>query len=208
MSKCDLLPDASINELGEALSTAYPHSDVIAVSPREGVHMDGWLHRLLYGEQHPRPAIDVDYEVYASGESCLGWLNATLHASAATAFDGNAVLQELAAELHRRLNAQNTEVAHMKMTLFPLERAGADLASINLVRSDFVPELGMQLSEPTRSGHIIVNLRGEGSPDVLGVVLRESVDALNGTNHQVSLRLEHVECFSPARPQPTHRVMR
>ena len=46
-----------------------------------------------------RPAMDVDYDVYAEGEALLGWLNATCRLSAADPFDGNRFLQLLAARM-------------------------------------------------------------------------------------------------------------
>ena len=49
-----------------------------------------WFDRLS-GSLASRPAMDVDYDVYAEGEALLGWLNATCRLSAADPFDGNRV---------------------------------------------------------------------------------------------------------------------
>ncbi len=67
-----------------------------------------------------RPAMDVDYDVYAEGEALLGWLNATCRLSAPTPFDGNQFLQRLAdARAAIGWPVAGIEIAHFKMTLAP-----------------------------------------------------------------------------------------
>ena len=142
-------------------------------------------------------AMEIDYDRYADGESRLGWLNASVRAASAAPSDGNALLEEFAADLHGRLSARSIAVAHLKMTL----HAGDSMASINLVRNDFVSELGVRLDAPLAAATITVNLRGESAPAVLQEALTESL----GKRGDWRLDLEHVEAFRPGRPVPTHR---
>ena len=65
-----------------------------------------------------------------------------INVSSGQEFDGNQFLQHLAGEISDRFSS-NLEIAHLKMTLIPSEGLG-DIASINLVRNDLMPEL----SEP------------------------------------------------------------
>ena len=91
--------------------------------------------------------MEVDYELYAEGEALLGWLNATVQLAAPAGFDADATLKTLAAGIQQRL--AGSEIAHLKMTLNPDSGLG-DIAAVNLVRSDFVPELSLTLEEPVR----------------------------------------------------------
>jgi hypothetical protein len=91
------------------------------------------------------------------------------------------------------------------MTLDPDAGLG-DLAVINLVRNDLVPELSQELQDELRSGQLIVNLRAETTPDVLRGALDESLSACRVKNTGVTMKLEHVEHFKPGQPVPTHRV--
>jgi hypothetical protein len=56
------------------------------------------------------------------------------------------------------------------------------------------------------AGELILNLRAEGDPDVLG---REAMSAL--TDHAaeagLDVAIEHIEYFRPGRPVPTHRIV-
>src|SRR5207247_11067207 len=134
--------------------------------------LDPSFHRILDAKQSARTAMNVDYQVYAEGEALLGWLNCTVQLAAKKAFDSGKFLQKLAAEIQRHLAANNSEVAHMKMTLNPDDSVTGEIAGINLVRNDFVPELSFQLETPVQKGQLIINLRAEAAPDLLGTTVR------------------------------------
>src|SRR5207244_8187572 len=121
-------------------------SEIIAVSARNGTHMDEWFLKIMSQEQQARAAMDVNYQTYAEGEALLGWLNCTVQLSAAVAFNADDFLKDLAREVQARLKEQNSEIAHLKMTFSPDSGLG-EIAVVNLVRNDFVPELSMHLEE-------------------------------------------------------------
>ena len=205
INKCDLISAAELEDLRGALGKEFPKTEVIEVSARNGKGLDAWFERLAAGEQSARPAMAVDYELYAEGEALLGWLNATVELRAGTPFDGNAVLKEFAAVMQRHLARQGAEIAHLKMTLDP-EGGLGDLAVINLVRNDYVAELSQELHDPLQAGQLIVNVRAEVMPEALKAALEESVRNCASTNAGVSATLEHLEFFQPGKPQPTHRI--
>ena len=147
--------------------------------------------------------MEVDYEIYAEGEALLGWLNATVQLAADTPFDSEAVLLTLARGIHTQL--AGAEIAHLKMTLNPAGGLG-DIAVINLVRSDFVPELGLRLDAPVTGGQLILYLRAEAAPETLRDAVRESVETLGAKIPGIHAQLDHLEFFRPGKPQPTHRI--
>ena len=205
ISKCDLLDAARLESLRAALAARFPHKDIVAVSPRMGTNLDAWFEKLAGAEQKAGQAMEVDYTVYAEGEALLGWLNGTAEVSATTAFDGNRLLEALAEAIHARLRSAGSEVAHLKMTLIPageLER----LAAVNLVRTDFMPELSMRLEQPVKEGRLIINLRAEAAPEALAAAVREGVGAVASEFPTVKAALGPVEHFRPGKPTPTHRL--
>src|SRR5260370_19714198 len=150
--------------------------------------------------------MEVDYEVYAEGAALLGWLNATLQLSSATPFDGNLVLKQLAGEIQRGLEARGAQVAHLKMTLDPGDGV-MDLAVINLVRNDYVPELSQELQEPLAGGHLIINVRAEISPEGLRGALEQGLRCVLGNNPWLTARLAHFVTFRPGIPTPPHTII-
>jgi hypothetical protein len=91
------------------------------------------------------------------------------------------------------------------MTFSPDESLAGEIAVVNLVRNDFVPELSLKLQDRTSGGQLIVNLRAENAPDALAEIVRASLGAIEGSGSGLTVKVEHIEHFRPGRPTPTHR---
>ncbi|MCX6897791.1 MAG: cobalamin biosynthesis protein P47K [Verrucomicrobia bacterium] len=204
INKCDLLDSARLKVLREALAKKFPRTDILTVSSRTGMNLDAWFARLASETQTARRAMEVDYDLYADGEALMGWLNCTVQFAAAQLFDADSLLQQFAGEIQKRLQAQQAEIAHLKMT-FSADGGSDHVAVANLVRNDFVPELSLKLGEPVKGGELILNLRAEASPDVLAATVKESVPAVAARFPTLQAKLDHLEHFRPGRPNPTHR---
>ncbi len=202
VTKNELLPADRLQPLLARLVAEFSHAEILDVSVRENRGLDAWFMRLETGEQQQRATMEVDYELYAEGEALLGWLNATVQLASGSGFDSEVVLQLLARDIQRRL--AGAEIAHLKMTLSPDGGLG-DIAVINLVRSDFVPELSLRLEAPVTAGQLIINCRAEADPDLIREAVRHAVAGLAEKIVGLSAQLEHLESFRPGKPQPTHR---
>ena len=200
ITKTDLLDAARLVAIGARLAEEFPHAEILALSVRKGDALAPWLERLATGEQNRRATMEVDYELYAEGEALLGWLNATVQLASPAGFDADATLKSIATGIQQRL--AGSEIAHLKMTLNPDNGLG-DIAAVNLVRSDFVPELSLTLEEPVESGQLIINCRAEAAPEAIRDAVQETIAALN--SDAMSAQLDHLEFFRPGKPQPTHR---
>jgi Ni2+-binding GTPase involved in maturation of urease and hydrogenase len=205
INKADLIDAARQERLRTALEREFPGKGLSLVSARTGAGLEAWFDTILDRTQPGGEAIGVDYAVYAEGEALLGWLNATVQLTSADGFDGNAILREVAVHVQTRLDREGVEVAHLKMTLSPDAGLG-EIAVVNLVRNDFVPELALVLPDQVDSGQLIINLRAEGSPETLKAALEEALSAERATHPNLAIRRDHLEYFRPGEPRPTHRV--
>ena len=208
ISKSDLLNVKHLVELKHAITKEFPGKEIMAVSARTDQNLDAWFSRIVDAKQSARKAMKVDYEIYADGEALLGWLNCTVNVTATKAFDSDNFLKQLAKAIQKQLTAKKSEVAHMKMTLSPEDSLSAEIAGINLVRSDFVPELSFKLDAPVRAGQLIINLRAEAAPDVLGTAVREGLETTTKKFPTLKATMDHLEHFRPGKPVPTHRIER
>ncbi len=206
ISKADLLPATELDTLKRAIAVKFPGKEILAVSSRAGTNLDAWFERLAREEQTGGKSMPLDYQVYADGEALLGWLNCTVQLNAETAFDSEVFLKTLASEMQNRLQIQQAEVAHLKMTLSPADSIFGEIAVVNLVRNDYVPELSLQLENPVKGGQLVVNLRAEASPGTLGDVVREALVATAAKFPTLQATLDHLEHFRPGKPSPTHRL--
>ncbi len=205
VSKSELVAPDRLAELKAAISAEFPHAEVLSVSIRTGEGVDEWFSKVEEGEQVERRSMVVDYVEYAEGEALLGWLNATVICSPAQEFDANAFLKAFAGAIQANLQRSGVEIAHLKMTFSPDAGLG-DIAVVNLVRSDFVPELAIRLEQPAGSGQVIVNLRAEGAPELLASALKEALPVALESCQGLGGELEHLEHFRPGKPVPTHRI--
>lgn len=205
INKTDLLAADELAALTAALQKEYPHAQVTPVSTRHEQGLEPWFDILLHQTQGARSPMQVDYQVYAEGEALLGWLNATVSLRADDEFDANRFLQALASALHQRLNHAGAEVAHLKMTFSPDDGIAGEIASVNLVRNDNVPETGMALDEPSTGGQLILNLRAEADPETLARHVREALAETTAATAGLVATLDHEEHFRPGKPVPTHR---
>ena len=206
INKRDLLDDEQFERLGARLVEEFPNAEILPVSARHGDGLESWFARITSTDQRARQAMKVDYDVYAEGEALLGWLNCTVQLASPGDFDGNAVLRELALKFQACLNAKTAEVAHLKMTLSPDEGLG-DIAVINVVRNDFVPELSLELPSELRCGQLIINCRAEAAPETLLAAMERALADVVAEHPGLSSRLEHSEHFRPGKPRPTHRIV-
>jgi len=205
ISKADLVSEEQREELKAVLEQEFPASKVMTVAPRSGEGLTELFDLLMKNEQPKKSSMLVDYEVYAEGEALLGWLNATVNLSAEDEFEPNEFLKVLATEAQGRLRELAAEIAHFKMTFSPDDGIAGELASINLVRTDHVPELGMELDEPSEGGQLIINLRAEADPGALMQVIDAALAAATPVFPGLKAVLEHQEHFRPGKPTPTHR---
>ena len=203
INKTDLLETDTLTALRDKLAKEFPNAKVLQVSARNNEGLNKWFASITDAEQIARNVMEVDYEIYAEGEALLGWLNATVQLSAGDGFEAKATLGQLASDIQNRLNEHSAEIAHLKMTLSPDAGFGGEVAIINLVRNDFVPELSVDLGNPIENGQLIINLRAEGDPELL----REAVEcAIANAPDNLTAKLNHLEHFRPGKPEPTHRV--
>lgn len=203
INKCDLIDTAELRALQNELTKQFPHAQQHVVSARKGDGLSVWFDQIAQAEQQPRAVMGVDYQIYADGEALLGWLNATVRCTFEQPADVNALIEDLAGAVQRRLQVEAAEIAHLKMTFDPSHPFG-ELAVINVVRNDYVPELSQTLADPVTQGELVINLRAEADPELLRKVIEQGLYGVSEDGMQCEI--EHIESFRPGKPVPTHRV--
>jgi G3E family GTPase len=205
INKSDLLDGPRLETLRTALSEQFPRAEVLTISALHSQGLEPWFEKMLDGELASFTAPDLDYVTYAEGEALLGWCNATIELESEEPFDGNALLQEVAADVRASLAQAGVEIAHFKMTLSP-DEDGGDIGVINLVRGDADAFMAHTLSGDLTSGELIANLRAEGDPELLHDTLTNALTKTAAVRHRLNVRIVHSERFRPPKPVPTYRM--
>ena len=209
VNKLDLLDDTKRAELVAALVREFPEATIFEVSARDGTGCEAWFEAVLAAEMNTGRFLDIDYDRYGEGEALLGWLNATVEIKCegcgVDEFDGNELLESIAMMLRSRLEMAGGEVAHLKMTLTPMGDP-YEIAAINLVRGDSLPELSHRLYEPIEDGELLLNIRAEVDPSTLEEAAQGALEEAIAINRGIMFRIAHLEHFRPGMPTPTHRL--
>ncbi|MCH2207551.1 MAG: hypothetical protein MK132_16970 [Lentisphaerales bacterium] len=200
INKIDSVPAEDIEKLSSYIKETYPEKKLFLMSSRTGEGFNEWADYAISAELGSQECMPIDYDIYADGEALLGWLNATLDVSSSESIDGNEFLKSLAAVFSKAFTSVEKEIAHLKMTLSPEDGSG-EIASINQIGSELVPELGLSLLDPLKTGQLVVNIRAEADPEEINSILENALQE----EFASVLKLEHVEYFRPGRPTPTHR---
>ena len=143
INKIDAVDPARVSTLREVLQRDHPAARVVELSARKGDGLVAWIDSLLAREGAGH-VLDIDYDDYADGEALLGWLNCTASVDGRGA-DGDELLAGVAARVHHSLPRTRREIAHLKLTLTPLEAAG--YAVVNAVRPS-----GSEMRSARRAG--------------------------------------------------------
>lgn len=204
INKVESIEAAAVRELETRLRSEFPNREIRSVSARTGVGLAEWFDHVLASEMQTGHPLSIDYDTYGEGEALLGWVNATLVFASPAAVDGHDVLAALATQVRDTLVRDTAEIAHMKMTLAP-DDDSHELAVLNLVSNDVVPEASQSLSDPLSAGELVVNVRAECDAGKIRAALDGALAELARRSPPLSLTMAHVEQFQPAPPEPTHR---
>ncbi len=200
INRIDELSAAEIDELTKLLAANYPGVPVLRISARTGDGFDALQQLLDQQGDFGRRVLDIDYDTYADGEAELGWLNSSLHVSAARPFDLDALLLEIVSRLQEELKTLEAETAHLK-TIGLWE---GFFGVANLISSYTRPELSLPSNCQVSDCDVIVNARVACDPQILETLVHQVAHEVC-TKRGATLEFRQTQSFRPGRPVPTHR---
>jgi hypothetical protein len=199
LNKADLVDGDELAELQDLLARQFPQAPAVAVSALEGTGVDAWLDRVLNDGAVGRTITEVDYDVYASGEAALGWLNASVRLEGGPNTDFACFCRDLIEAIRNELQAVAAEVAHLKLHL----TAGDGALTANLTDNRQSPSIRGRIDGSPSEARLLVNVRAHIDPARLRSLTEKCLKEVAGAT--VRLTVDDLSSFAPARPQPTHR---
>jgi G3E family GTPase len=201
INRIDELKPAEADELSALIAAEFPGTPQLRISAKTGDGFDGLLEFLDRRGEFGRRILELDYDTYAEGEAELGWLNASLTASAPEPFALDDLLLDLIRRLQQGLGELDAETAHLKA--IGLWQGSFGVA--NLVSSQSQSELSQPSNCRSRKARVIVNARVALDPKILE---RQVVAAVEAACRAVGAQAawQEMQSFRPGRPVPTHRL--
>ncbi len=143
--------------------------------------------------------MEVDYDIYARAEAELGWYNGSFYLSLGERTDA----YDLVMRILRAISAKygEEEIAHVKLMM----TSESNSLKMNLVGGSITVD-GVKGSRYGKGETTLtINARVVSSPSKLEAVIREGVQS-SLLSLEIPLEGFKDACFSPSRPQPTHRI--
>src|SRR5262249_39705940 len=149
------LTSEALEELRSLVQAQFPGTPVLRMSARTGEGVEALAEFLDQQGAFGRKILEIDYDTYAEGEAELGWLNGSVRLTSAVAFDLDALLLEVVAELGTALKGRGAEVAHLKA----IGLGESTFGVANLVSSASEAELSLPSRAKVTEVDLVVNAR-------------------------------------------------
>jgi G3E family GTPase len=202
LNKIDLITKAEVERLVSALIEKYPEKDILTISAREGVGVDGWLDILLSGRPGANTVLSqIDYDRYARAEAVLGWLNSSIRISSNQLFAVDKFVTDLFVELRESFKQEKGEIGHLKSVF----TSGGKSFWVNLTNLSSDPMVSEYPQATLSKGSLILNARVQLDPDKLEKIVRDVLASV-AEKFNVKTEIDDLQCFSPAYPNPPHMV--
>jgi G3E family GTPase len=199
LSKTDKVTAEELDDLREVISSLNPQAEMISYSSLTGRGLDKLLHIILSVDVSKRAPVDIDYDVYAKAEAELGWYNGTFRFHVRDKIDGYDLVTKVLRGIAAKYGPE--DIAHAKVMLQSQNSSMKLSAVLENITVDNVS--GSRYADGNVT--LTVNARIVSSPETLSQAVRSSVQR---TMELSNIAMEGFEddCFSPSRPNPTHRL--
>ena len=204
LNKTDRLAVDERDRLTSGLLRLFPAAQILPVSARTGAGMDTWLQAIWPGAASGS-ALAIDYDRYAAAEAALGWLNASGEVVAASPTSVRRWAETLLAELRAEVLRAGGHIAHIKCAFHPRAAGGVGLRAHLTDDGAVIQVHAADADLALRRATFRLNARVQIAPNALRVAAQTALDRLAQTQG-VAAAWDEVECFSPSRPEPTHRM--
>lgn len=200
INRIDELDPEKVETLASLISAEFPGTPILRTSAKSGVGFDALVELVDQRGEFGKKILEIDYDVYAEGEAELGWLNSSLKATSATAFDLDAFLMGIMTHLQESLAKSGAETAHLKA--IGLWEGFYGVA--NLISSDTAPLLSLPSNCQAKEADVVVNARVGIAPEELQQQVDAAIDAA-AKSQAINVERQQTQYFRPGRPVPTHR---
>lgn len=198
INKKDILTDEECDTLICEASSRFPEKKILACSAITGEGVSAWLDMVDAMKESGTTITSVDYDIYAEGEACLGWLNATVSLKG-NGTDWNAFLKTLLEDVDKTLKDANQAIGHIKAMI--MAKDTCVLGNITGTSKE-VSIRGCAAQEETAI--LTFNARAEIGKDELAALAEEKIRKTADTYH-VAFNINELNCLIPGRPNPTYR---
>lgn len=198
INKKDILTEEECDALIRDASARFADKKILACSAITGEGISAWLDLVNAMQESGTTITSVDYDVYAEGEACLGWLNATVSLQGEET-DWNAFLKTLLEDVDKTLKDANQAIGHIKAMI-----TVDDTCVLGNITGTSKEVSIRGCAAKGNAATLTFNARAEIGKDELAALAEEKISNTANAYH-VSSDIKELNCLIPGRPNPTYR---
>lgn len=203
VNKADLLKSKDLEELKILLAEKFPEKTILCQNSLDTESVGKWIETLNQSSGEvisERKSLDIDYQIYGSGEAELAWFDQEIeiHSESAVAPQiGKQIIEQILEGTENR----HWTIGHLKFIMEADDRTEKISFTTIINRSD-LDELTVSKAYEAK---LVINARIETEPDELKQMVAGIVQTIRNENKATILEL-NTSAFKPGFPNPTHRM--
>lgn len=199
LNKSDLLTTDELLGIAEIIKAEYPHNVILHQNSFDEDDVGRWLIAVDNFTNHYRNSLDIDYDVYAAGESKLAWLDKNIMIETPL-MNAIFVAEKIIGSIADRLQLQHIPIGHLKFFLESEEYK----TKISLTRTSTSVNLNLKKFD-SKTVRMLINARVETAPAILKNIVDDVLEAAEQT-FGCKIIAGKWSAFQPGYPRPAHRI--
>lgn len=198
INKTDLVTTQQLANVDLVLTTEYPGKVIVHQNALQDVTT--WISAIeSFNRFIPGDSLDINYNVYAEGESKLAWLDKSILIQTPLG-DGAFLARAIIRSIFDQLQTRNYKIGHLKFFL----DGGDWWEKISFTAMSTSGEIRIR-HEQVRQLKILINARVQTDPKALKDLVDEVIEMMEKSNG-CTISTEKESVFKPGFPMPVHRV--
>lgn len=195
VSKIDLITKETYKAVQHYLQENYFGKQIIFINGTDDDSTEQWLNSIRQSQQSNPSSLNIDYDIYGTGEAMLAWLDAELEIYS-SANDAQQIAAELAQTVYQNIQYANLSIGHLKFLI-------DDKIKISYTAS--AEESNSITTHNTSSASVLINARIQTTPAFLSQLIHKAIQQTESEN-SCSIVKKSFASFQPGYPKPTHRI--
>jgi len=196
ISKIDLVNKEGLEEVRQLMQEKYGTKTLLFQNSLDKNNIRRWLNTLnSYQSSGSLQSLNIDYDIYATGEARLAWLDQELEIYSTN----NNALQHTKAfinTIYKKIQIHQYAIGHLKFLIN------------NEIKISFTsnnqPDVTIE-NKPTASATLLINIRLQTEPEIIKQLIDEAIKE-EEIKSGCKIIVSSLSAFQPGYPKPTYRI--
>ena len=200
VSKVDAIDEYQLEELKEIMHDTYKNKVVHYQNSFNSDDIEEWLKRLTdFQPEIVQQPLDIDYEIYGSGEAKLAWLDEELEIKST---ENNAMecSASLINSIFNKIKEWDYSIGHLKFLI----NNGTKVSFTSTTPVNYVFQVK---TEKASIATVLINARVQTTPERLSKIVSDVIEK-EEIRSSCKIFVKSLSSFKPGFPKPTYRIQK